>query len=508
MKIDHNSKLSQEIETMRNSIVDINSQYTHQQLEIYGYNPNKHWTILNQYEDAAGKVPTTITGMLKNRDLLNEERRLAKELEPYNNFVFSYRESNSLPAENIGKEPIPQVQSNSFLNDCYRVLKKLPKAIKKNPRTSATVAGTVVAVPLILNAGPLVNCVSHGGYEMQKSLDDIKLPELVGVANAKPVKELLENPVTDFDKEHLDFFESEYNYMIKNKEDVFNLDRLDDTLFFFNCPTYRLKFINYHSFKPLSKSINEPIKFPDEITEQMYNSAKDEPGLFFYGQTNAIGWNKDTTYSPIKVSKSDLATWMAVASEETVAVCPYVACVDTDGNEKPDTLFAMYLGQIEDGKLISCVGVPKEFYDLDGKKIDFKGDPDYLINPFDTLGSDYSNIQNLLYFKDPFMINFGDRPTAIYWKDAIGKTPKELGLDKYDKPTTSEKRAYKAKQDEKLYEQLVEQGIGEELAEKMVKDMRTDTATEKNKTNPLVYIVPAGLGAAGIAYFATRKKSG
>ena len=470
MKIDHNSKLSQEIETMRNSIVDINSQYTHQQLEIYGYNPNKHWTILNQYEDAAGKVPTTITGMLKNRDLLNEERRLAKELEPYNNFVFSYRESNSLPAENIGKEPIPQVQSNSFLNDCYRVLKKLPKAIKKNPRTSATVAGTVVAVPLILNAGPFVNCVSHGGYEMQKSLDDIKLPELVGVASATS----------------------------DNGADIPE-DWYDETVDVLSPLSFDSR--TMMAFKEVSKPLDEPIKIPDATTQYVMENYK-----------------KGT---PIKIPSADFATWITVLSEyeiygEQPMIRSHLIPISTDTDPEPEELAAIcyfpYYGFADLSPIENHLVSTGDIYDEDGNKMS-----GYLVNPFDIPenSESYSNTQKLLYWKNPELINIAGEP--IYWKDAIGKTPKELGLDKYDKPTASEKRAYKAKQDEKLYEQLVEQGIGEELAEKMVKDMRaekivedmrTDTTTEKEKTNPLVYLIPAGLGAAGIAYFATRKKSG
>jgi len=263
-------------------------------------------------------------------------------------------------------------------------------------------------------------------------------------------------------------------------------DWYDNTLNIISPSALRGGYVMY--FEEISKSLNEPIKIPDATTQNIMENYK-----------------KGT---PIKISSADIAPWTAVMSEKTPAVCPYVALVDTDGNEKPDTLYAMYLGQREDGKLTSTAGVPREFYDLEGNKIDFKGNPDYLINPFDTLGSDESNIANLLYFKDPSMINFGDKPTAIHWKDAIGKTPKELGLDEYNKPTAADRKAYEARQDEKLYEQLVEQGIGEESAEKMVKDMKTDTATGKDKTNPLVYLVPAGFGAAGVIYLATKKKSG
>ena len=478
MKIDHNSKLSQEIETMRDSIVDINSQYTQQQLEVYGYNPNKHWTILNQYEDAAGKVPTTITGMLKNRDLLNEERRLAKELEPYNNFVFNYRESNSLPEENIGKESVIKVQSKGFLNDCYRVLKKLPKAIKENPGTSATVAGTVVAVPLILNAGPLVNCVSHGGYEMQKYLDNIKLPELVGVASATS------DNGADIPE---DWYDDTADSLGLNIQSIMDWKG---------------------GFERQERPLDQPIKTPDETMDLIKENIYVE-----------ISGKRDI--STIRITSTDFAAWMAVASENEVygeqpMIRSHLIPISTDTDPEPEELAAIcyfpYYGFADLSPIENHLVSTGDIYDEDGNKMS-----GYLVNPFDIPenSESYSDIQKLLYWRNPELINIAGEP--IYWKDVIGKTPKELGLDKYDKPTASEKRAYKAKQDEKLYEQLVEQGIGEELAEKMVKDMRaekivedmrTDTTTEKEKTNPLVYLIPAGLGAAGIAYFATRKKSG
>ncbi len=462
MKSDYNSKLSREIESMRTSIVDINSQYTQQQLEVYGYNPNKHWTILHQYEDAAGKVPTGITEMLKNGNLLKEERRLANELKPYNSFVFSYQESGSLPTENIGKEPVVQVQSDSLLTDCYKLIKELPRVIKENPKNSATVAGTAFAVPFILNAGPLADCVSDGKYEMNKYFDNIKLPELVGVASASTG--------------------------ISYPGDESN--PYDDTQYLHSLGGVKNFFKNHDSFSRIDKSLNEPIILPDEITKIMESNTiphKENPKYQMFGE--------------LKISPTDFAAWMAVASEETVAVCPYVALIDTDGNEKPDTLYAMYLGQRDDGKLTSTAGIPRGgFYDVDGNKIKFEeGYPDYLINPFDTIGSDNSNIANLLYFKDPSMVNFGDKPTAIHWKDALEyKTLGEI-FGKSSNTPISEAKVSET--------EIYKEPVGEESAEKMVEDMRTDTATEKEKTNPLVYAGLAGLGAAGI-YFATKKKSG
>ncbi|MCK4729917.1 MAG: hypothetical protein KAT28_01220 [Candidatus Aenigmarchaeota archaeon] len=233
----------------------------------------------------------------------------------------------------------------------------------------------------------------------------------------------------------------------------------------------------------IGKSLDEPIRPPDEVMKLIENN---------------INYEKEVI-EITEVPKSDLGTWMAVASEETVAVCPQVALVDTNGDGEFDALYAMYLGQRDDGDLTSVVGVPREFYDLDGNKIDFKGNPDYLINPFDTLDSDDSNIANLLYFKDPSMINFGDKPTAMHWKDALEyKTVGEI-FGEADNTPVSEAKVRET--------EIYKEPIGEESAEKMVEDMRTDTATEKEKTNPLIYLAGLG-GLAGIGYLATRKKSG
>ena len=128
MESNYNSRLSQEIRDMKVSVNDINKQDIQQQLGVCGYNPNEHLNLLHQYEAVAGKVPTSIAGMLKNRSLLKEERRLARELEPYNNFAFSYQESGSLPTENIGKESVIPAQSKGLLTDCYSFIKELPMA--------------------------------------------------------------------------------------------------------------------------------------------------------------------------------------------------------------------------------------------------------------------------------------------------------------------------------------------------------------------------------------------
>ncbi len=165
----------------------------------------------------------------------------------------------------------------------------------------------------------------------------------------------------------------------------------------------------YDDFNEIYKSLDEPIIPPDEIIKMLEDDNK-----------------------MIDISKPDLAILLAICSEETSAVSPYVICVDTNGNKKPDTLFAMYSSQRKGGELTSAVEVPEKYYGLNGKRILFISNPDYLINPFDTLGPDDSNIVNLLHFNNPSMINFGDKPTIIHWEDAVGKTLDELGLDEYE----------------------------------------------------------------------------
>jgi len=300
------------------------------------------------------------------------------------------------------------------------------------------VAGAIVAVPLILNAGPLVDCVSHGGYEMQKYLDNIKLPELVGVASAAS------DSGADIPEDWYD-----------ETQDWFFADDPSDFMGF------------SEGYKNIDKSLDEPIKHPDEIMNLVKNN---------------INYKKEVI-EITKVPKSDLAAWMAVASENEVygeqpMIRSHLIPISTDTDPEPEELAAIcyfpYYGFADLSPIENHLVSTGDIYDEGGNKMS-----GYLVNPFDIPenSESYSDIQKLLYWKNPELINIAGEP--IYWKDAIGKTPKELGLDKYDKPTASEKRAYKAKQDEKLYEQLVEQGIGEELAEKMVKDMRTDTTTEE-----------------------------
>ncbi len=411
MKSGYNSKLSGEIEAMRDSIVDINSQYTQQQLEVYGYNPNKHWTILHQYEDAAGKVPIGITEILKNRSLLKEERRLAKELKPYNNFVFSYRESGRLPTENIGKEPVNQAQSNNILTDCYNLLKTLPGVIKENPKDSTVVAGVVVAGSL-LSTGPLADCVSDGGYEMQKYFDNLELPELVGVASASPADDI--NWPGD------------------------ETDHFDDTNHFFSFASPSELYDNCRGFDREYKLQEELIKTPDEITEDLKAAIK-------YTHVSKGGFgdlvidNQLVHFDRISGSDLDLGVWLASSSSDHQDISPYMIGLDIDGDGKIETLAPMcyqYKGS-EDITPIKnhALKVPKILYDNYGNKIEFADlHPAYVINPFSVPENpeDFSSAEILAYWKNTDGIRVTDK--VIYHSDIIGKTPRMLGLDKIDNP--------------------------------------------------------------------------
>ena len=86
------------------------------------------------------------------------------------------------------------------------------------------------------------------------------------------------------------------------------------------------------------------------------------------------------------------------------------------------------------------------------------------------------------------MINFGDTPTVIHWKDAVGKTPREI-FGESNNPIVDEAKVIET---EIYKEQLADKELV--VDKPVVEDMRTNTATEEEKTNPAIY---AGIAVAG-----------
>ena len=251
-------------------------------------------------------------------------------------------------------------------------------------------------------------------------------------------------------------------------------------------------FIEYsEGYGKINKPLGEQIKTPDEIMSLIKENMNYEKEVIEFTE----------------ISPTDFATWIAVASENEVygeqpMIRSHLIPISTDTDPEPEELAAIcffpYSGFADLSPIENHLVGTGNVYDEDGNKMS-----GYLVNPFDIPKNPetYSNTQKLLYWENPEMVKPADK--VIYWKNAVGKTPAELGLDKYDKPTAADRKAYEAKQDEKLYERLVEQGISEESAKKMVEDMRTDTAAKEDKTPGFVGTL--GLGAIGMAAYLDGK---
>ena len=182
--------------------------------------------------------------------------------------------------------------------------------------------------------------------------------------------------------------------------------------------------------KAIDKSLNEPVKIPDEITERIIKD-----------NTNIHG-KKDV--KTIKISPTDFAVWLG-ATSETGWVKPYLVYLDTDGDNKPEELAALYNYPYAKWYAAEHLEPP-----LKGHFIDVTGYGTYLINPFEIPKEDMGSTHKLVYIKNPDKISvmmheeevidqWGKKkgnitlPDKILWHEAIGKTPAELGLDKYDR---------------------------------------------------------------------------
>ena len=82
--------------------------------------------------------------------------------------------------------------------------------------------------------------------------------------------------------------------------------------------------MDFFDFKAVDKPLNEPIKYPDEITKSIRDN---------YEKRGTI---------TVKVSPTDFAVWIGVGSEKTKLIKFYLVYLDTDGDGKPEELAALY----------------------------------------------------------------------------------------------------------------------------------------------------------------------
>ena len=204
-------------------------------------------------------------------------------------------------------------------------------------------------------------------------------------------------------------------------------DYYDDTIEGMGCDPDPASIMGYDDIKALDKPLNEPVKIPDEITDMVKGKVYIDNGK--------------TKVSTIKISPTDLAVWMSVASTETKLIKPYLVYLDTDGDGKPEELAALYNYPYKESLAFEDFSSIEGHYKLvpSGHVPDPYGDFGYVINPFDTfkgtpegLDEYWESTAKLIYIKNPDEIQvLPDK--IIPWYEAVGKTPKELGLDKYDR---------------------------------------------------------------------------
>ena len=223
--------------------------------------------------------------------------------------------------------------------------------------------------------------------------------------------------------EYLRFYDSNNNTFVNNTKGIYEItppsltpeipkDYYDETAEALS-PT-PLEGWGWLDFKAVNKPLNEPIKIPDEITKSIIDNYEKKK------------------INTLKISPTDFAVYISVGSTESKSVKPYLVYLDTDGDDKPEELAAVYNYPYKDTLFFD------EFSNIEGhyKFIPYGyvknqyGGFGVVINPFDAL-ENLGGVHKLIYIENPDEVRIIDK--TIPWKDAIGKTPAELGLDKDDK---------------------------------------------------------------------------
>ena len=135
-------KLLQEIKTMETSINEVADKYGISTLKKeHGYDPNAHMTLLHQYEDAVNTKDTAA------------EKKISRQMEPYNHLVFTYTEFGELPGTKETQDTLITTEHpTSILNNLYQLTEAIYQTVMANPKDTALTISAVLAAPFFMGA--------------------------------------------------------------------------------------------------------------------------------------------------------------------------------------------------------------------------------------------------------------------------------------------------------------------------------------------------------------------
>ncbi|MCK4927120.1 MAG: hypothetical protein KAS11_01530, partial [Candidatus Aenigmarchaeota archaeon] len=135
-------KLLEEIKTMETSINEVTDKYGISTLKKeHSYDPNAHMTLLHQYEDTINAKDTTA------------EKKISRQMEPYNHLVFTYTEFGELPGTKETQDTLITTEHpTSILNNLYQLTEAIYQTVMANPKSSVITAFAVLAAPFFMGA--------------------------------------------------------------------------------------------------------------------------------------------------------------------------------------------------------------------------------------------------------------------------------------------------------------------------------------------------------------------
>jgi PGF-CTERM protein len=168
------------------------------------------------------------------------------------------------------------------------------------------------------------------------------------------------------------------------------------------------------------------IRTPEEINEEFFMK-------YFW-------WDKkgQAHYKDFKISAVDWGVWGAalpryVAGDPNLPILP----VDTDKDGKPEILMPAVTDYMLRNTDLEAISDNIVYYTLPTGSKNIKYKTYYLLDPFHKpKNEDIPGILTLLYTNPDWKIVplcGEDTVKLLYWKDLVGKTPAELGLDKDDR---------------------------------------------------------------------------